>query len=268
MTSLTFDLVAKSLIEESDWIFAKTMPQWPHHYTLRKNWRSVLDFEEVVQFIRDHGYAEKFHRSWYTRLDVNGLKYWSMGAPLPITILINRAVIDAPSPYDDIASIYDDLWSSPWALSENEEVIQAVGYTGGSVLDIGCGTGLFLDYVKPDEYLGIDPSREMLARLLTKHPGAETICTTFESFYTPRRFDLIVGLFASPSYITPSAFARLPAKMTPGGRYFLMFYRPGYVPETHKAVAADLPFHCHDPLLLPGQVSRIGNFDVVQGCAW
>lgn len=262
--TLTFDQVAHTLIQECDWIFAKTMPQWPHHYTLRKNWTSALDFEEVVQFIRDHGYREKFQRTWYTRLNVNGLKYWSMGAPLPATILINRAVIDAPSPYDDIAGIYDDLWSSPWAIEENRAVVDAIGYDGGSVLDVGCGTGLFLDYVQPDEYLGIDPSQKMLDRLHVKHPKAETLCTAFESFHTPRRFDLLVGLFAAPSYIEPWALGRIPGLLAEGGRFFLMFYRPGYLPVTHKMTGLDMPFHHHNPNTLPGNVSEMGEFVVVR----
>jgi len=71
--------------------FAKTMPQNPHEYTLRKNWLSGKQFEEVVQYIRDNGVKENFGGRNYIYFYYAGYKYWSMGAPLSQTILINRA---------------------------------------------------------------------------------------------------------------------------------------------------------------------------------
>lgn len=264
---MTFEDVAAAL-EQSEWIYAKTMPQCPHWYTLRKKWSAPAPFEPLVQFIRDHGYREKFGRTWFTRLDVNNFKYWTMGAPLPATILINRAEIDRPEPYDAIAPIYDRLWDTPEAEAENRAVIESLAYTEGSILDIGCGSGLLLDLIQPRRYLGIDPSTAMLDLLKWKHPLAETVHSTFEAFYPgARRFDLIVGLFAAPSYIEPSALARIPTLLKPGGRYFLMFYREGYEPETHKAAGVEIPFHDwrRAAKFLPdSQVTEFGNFMVLR----
>jgi hypothetical protein len=75
------------------WVFAKTMPQHPHEYTLRKHARSELEFEAVVAYIRECGVPERFGRATYIYLPVDDWKYWTMGAPLPATILINRARI-------------------------------------------------------------------------------------------------------------------------------------------------------------------------------
>jgi hypothetical protein len=92
------------LLGEQEWIFAKTMPQNPHHYTLRKKWARDEDFVWVVEIIRRHGYKTKFGRSWYTQLDVNDHFYWTMGARInnpdgsPCTILINRKSLGAVSP--------------------------------------------------------------------------------------------------------------------------------------------------------------------------
>lgn len=94
MSGHTFEEVSAALLA-SNWIFAKTMPQWPHWYTLRKDWTQPVDFEAVVQYIRDHGYQEKFYTRTMTRLNVGKHKYWSMGAPLNETILINRADINS-----------------------------------------------------------------------------------------------------------------------------------------------------------------------------
>src|SRR4051794_26384086 len=94
MTEPTFEEVSAALLA-SEWTFAKTMPQWPHWYTLRKHWSQPVDFEAVVQYIRDHGYQEKFYTRTMTRLNVVDYKYWSMGAALNDTILINRAKVDS-----------------------------------------------------------------------------------------------------------------------------------------------------------------------------
>ena len=72
------------------WIFAKTMPENPHEYTLRREWADDADFVRAVLFIRAHGYQNLFEGYWYTQLDVGGHTYWTMGAPVEETILINR----------------------------------------------------------------------------------------------------------------------------------------------------------------------------------
>jgi len=39
------------------------------------------------------GYHQKWGKTTYTYLDIDGWQYWTMGAPLDKTILINRAAI-------------------------------------------------------------------------------------------------------------------------------------------------------------------------------
>jgi hypothetical protein len=81
------------LLTESKYIYAKTMPKFPHFYTLRATWESGEQFEEVVQFIRDKGKAERFFSKILIYFYHDGYKYWSMGSPLKDTILINRAKV-------------------------------------------------------------------------------------------------------------------------------------------------------------------------------
>lgn len=244
------------------------MPQNPHEYTLRKNWHQPEDWEAVVQFIRDHGYRIKFGKVWYKVLDINGMRYWTMGAPLKITILINRAKLEtSDSPYDTIAPLYDGMWSSPEATAEDAEVIKRVGYQGGALLDVGCGTGLLLDHLKPSVYVGIDPSLAMLDLLRAKHGKLPTtLLTPLERYCAAdQRFDLIVSLYGTPSYIHPDALRRLPAMLAPGGRYFLMFYNEGYVPVTHLRADKPVPFYQHPRDALPGTVYDFGHYFVVEG---
>ncbi len=79
------------LLLAAEFQFATTMPETPHHYTLRETWEDGGVFEEVVQFIRDHGKEEKFFGTAYIYLYLEGHKYWTMGCPLDQTRLINRA---------------------------------------------------------------------------------------------------------------------------------------------------------------------------------
>lgn len=91
------EIVGAALLAH-DWRFARTMPQYPHWYTLRKNWTGPMPWENVVQFLRDDGRRGRFNGRRNTYWTFQGMRYWSMGAPLGITILINRDH-DRPAPY-------------------------------------------------------------------------------------------------------------------------------------------------------------------------
>jgi hypothetical protein len=72
------------------------MPEMPHAYIVKEKCRDAGEFERLVIHIRRHGYRQRFGRAWYTYLDwpVDGVihQFWTMGAPLSETIIINRAV--------------------------------------------------------------------------------------------------------------------------------------------------------------------------------
>jgi hypothetical protein len=66
----------------------------PHQYCLRKSWEGYTLFTEVAQIIRDCGYVEWFWKKPYMMLNVGDFKYWTMGWPLDVTVLINRTLIN------------------------------------------------------------------------------------------------------------------------------------------------------------------------------
>ena len=74
------------------WIFARTMPQNPHEYTLRRDTDSAT-FDAAVRFIREHGEREIYWGKPYKTLYLGDHKFWTMGAPLEETILINRKLL-------------------------------------------------------------------------------------------------------------------------------------------------------------------------------
>lgn len=90
----------RAYIAKARWQFAKTMPQWPHEYTVRA-WRPDLErgfFDFVVRIRRDgvvkpwprDAATPRYHHSY---LELDGWEYWTMGAPLPETTVINRALL-------------------------------------------------------------------------------------------------------------------------------------------------------------------------------
>lgn len=78
-------------IDINHWIFAKSMPENPHCYALRKVWNpAVMSFDEFTLIIRKFGRVQRYWKQMYKVLDIGDFFYWTMGAPLTITILINR----------------------------------------------------------------------------------------------------------------------------------------------------------------------------------
>jgi hypothetical protein len=75
-----------------NWQFARTMSYNPHEYTLAR-WGDRTMFERVVLHIREYGYQNIYGRTEYTQLDCGKYFYWTMGASLEATILINRKLI-------------------------------------------------------------------------------------------------------------------------------------------------------------------------------
>jgi len=79
----------RRFVDEETWTYAKTMPKWPHEYLVRDRVDERL-FEQLVRHIRTQGYEGRFYRKRITYYDEDGLVYWTMGAPVDETVIVNR----------------------------------------------------------------------------------------------------------------------------------------------------------------------------------
>ena len=79
----------REFVGSARWTFARTMPEWPHEYIVRERVDEDL-FVQLVRHVREHGYEGRFYRKRITYYEDRGLVYWTMGAPLDETIIINR----------------------------------------------------------------------------------------------------------------------------------------------------------------------------------
>jgi hypothetical protein len=227
------------MVSSHDFIFATTMPKNPHWYTLKKTWgygSGSKDFERAVMIIREYGYTEYFYGTAYTLLNCNGYKFWTMGAPLEDTILINTAKLNYTTDYDGFADEYDSIFADEESKTEDGEVLSHLpDLTGLRVLDVGCGTGLLIDYradeIEPERYVGIDPSTPMLNVFKKKHPkyASRLTCSTFEDC-AKGQFDVVVSLYGSCSYIHPDWIGRIKESIFAGGSYYCLFFAKDYEP--------------------------------------
>jgi hypothetical protein len=92
---------AEKYIAKVRWQFAKTMPQWPHWYTVR-DWRPDLEaqFEAFARLIRREGIVApwprdsanpRYHNAY---LVVGEWMYWTMPGAIAEQLVINRAEPD------------------------------------------------------------------------------------------------------------------------------------------------------------------------------
>ena len=257
------------LMQAAPWRFASTMPQNPHHYTLREHWEEDDAFAWAVEFIRQRGYREQFKGRWYTQIDVNEHFYWSMGAPVPDTILVNRKRIQRSADYDEISHRYDVMFRDEASQQEDHELLAFVEERAGPiaekyVLDVGCGTGLFLRLARPRSYVGIDPSAGMLGYLRHRHPDAAVVCTPLSAFAPPAsrsRYDLVLALYGVGGYLSDVELGRLKRLLAPGGAALVMFNTG--VPETYRQTKVYLEHRAWNAETLPGERVPFNAYDVI-----
>lgn len=134
--------------------------------------------------------------------------------------------------YDEAADTYDTGYSSHLNKAEDQKVVELMSpLLQGKVTDIGCGTGLVLDYfasqIQPEDYVGFDVSAKMLQHAYQKFPEYLFVQADMEHLpLADESQDTLVSTFGPLSYSlnpeqTISEFMRV---LKPGGWLALMPY--------------------------------------------
>ncbi len=89
----------RAFINNSKWVFAKTYATtWPHHYIVRERVDEDL-FIQMVKHIRRFGYEGRFYKKKITYFEEDGYVFWTMGAPIEETTIINRCIKESTYEY-------------------------------------------------------------------------------------------------------------------------------------------------------------------------
>lgn len=139
--------------------------------------------------------------------------------------------------FNKLANVYDHYFSDAEAITENEqlfEFIQSSGFHKGNILDMGCGTGLFLEYMQdvlPTEYLGIDISENMLQKAQQKFPQHQFKRADMQdTSLISNSFDTVISTFGSFSYCEwpENVITEIARMLKPQGEFLIMAYTHQY----------------------------------------
>lgn len=81
-------------ITAQTWTFAKSMAKIPHEYIVRERIKDDESFNALILYIRSNGVKERFFSKEFVYWYNGEYKYWTMGAPVDETTIINRARVD------------------------------------------------------------------------------------------------------------------------------------------------------------------------------
>lgn len=97
----------RKMIARCEWTFAKTMPFAPHEYIVRdKCPLTAEEFEYFVTMQREYGVKERWGKYNNPYLYIDDYKYWTMGAPMEETLVINRAKVNI---LRDVTKMHEDM---------------------------------------------------------------------------------------------------------------------------------------------------------------
>lgn len=144
--------------------------------------------------------------------------------------------------YDQLAANYDEAYNDSKDLAENDYLAAVARGFKGNVLDLGSGTGLYLELLPdtaPHRYIGLDISPGMLAKARAKFPAFTFYEADMEADWPVGRasVDAVVSFFGSFNYsLCPTiTVGHLARALRPGGRFLIVLYAERW-PTRHSYV--------------------------------
>ena len=111
----------RGMVDRCKWTFAKTMPFAPHEYIVRDRCSlTTEEFEYLVKMQRERGVKERWGKYNNSYLYIDDYKYWTMGAPIEETTVINRAKACV---VNDVGQLYDGINQGDVTMSYVERYI-------------------------------------------------------------------------------------------------------------------------------------------------
>src|SRR2546425_2039472 len=143
--------------------------------------------------------------------------------------------------YQQLAVYYDEIYSFKNYERETDKIHTLIQQhkksSGNSLLDVACGTGNHITYLKQHYNVeGLDRSPQMLKVAKTKHPDItfhqQDMCT----FNLDKRFDIITCLFSAIGHVKTKtrmrrALRKMARHLVPGG---VLIVEPWITPENYK----------------------------------
>ncbi len=139
------------------------------------------------------------------------------------------------------ARYYDKIYSFKDYRAEAEKIIriakERVQSGGNRLLDVACGTGRHIEYLKGSfEVEGLDMSEEMLEIARARNPGVAFHRGDMVDFELAERFDVITCLFSAIGYTKTldragRAIGCMARHLLPGG---VLLIEPWLTPENWK----------------------------------
>jgi SAM-dependent methyltransferase len=143
---------------------------------------------------------------------------------------VNESLREVIAYYDAIAKEYDDSYRDDVSLYEYKVIraLLAKVLSGKTLIDLGCGTGLFFDLgFRPqhDAYLGIDVSPRMIEIAKGKYPEYQFAVSDIQTATRP--FEVAIALNGVISCVRAEDLAFLRDWVTVGGSFLIMVYGKG-----------------------------------------
>jgi SAM-dependent methyltransferase len=139
------------------------------------------------------------------------------------------------------AQLYDRIYAFKDYRAEVEALVDLVHRdlrsSGRRLLDVACGTGLHLQFLRAEfDVEGLDLDRELLDIAHQRLPGVPLHQGDMVGFDLGRQFDVVTCLFSSIGYVRTldnlrKAIAAMAAHVLPGG---LLLVEPWFTPAAWK----------------------------------